>query len=157
MYIEAEKSLVRLIGTLRSCRDTNWRWHPQNHRLPYGAAYSEWFLVSAGVIQGGVLSPEFYSIYVDDLIGKLISLDKGCYVLGIFTAALFHADDMAILAPSMKGLMALLTVCDEYCVDWDVCLNAKKSKILSSGRKVEMAQDVVLNGNKIDMGGMPHG
>ena len=83
-------------------------------------------------------------------IGKLISLDKGCYVLGIFTAALFHADDMAILAPSMKGLMALLTVCDEYCVDWDVCLNAKKSKILSSGRKVEMAQDVALNGNKIE-------
>ena len=65
-------------------------------------------------------------------------------------AALFYADDMAILAPSIKGLMALLTVCDEYCVDWDVCLNAKKSKILSFGRKVEMAQDVALNGNKIE-------
>ena len=65
-------------------------------------------------------------------------------------AALFYADDMAILALSIKSLMALLTVCDEYCVDWDVCLNAKKSKILSFGRKVEMAQDVILNGNKIE-------
>ena len=119
-------------------------------RVKWDDSYSEWFCVTAGVRQGGVLSPDFYSIYVDDLIGKLLSLNKGCYVIGIFMAALFYADDMAILAPSIKSLMALLTVCDEYCVDWDVCLNAKKSKILSFGRKVEMAQDVILNGNKIE-------
>ena len=39
-YRDEKKLLVRLIGTLtRCCRDTNWRWHPQNHRLPYGAAH----------------------------------------------------------------------------------------------------------------------
>ena len=37
MDIETKKSLVRLIGTLRSCCDINSRWHPQKHRLPYGA------------------------------------------------------------------------------------------------------------------------
>ena len=65
----------------------------------------------AGVRQGGVLSPDFYSIYVDDLIyQKLKSTPKDCYYLSLFATALFYADDMAILAPSIKGLVALLKV-----------------------------------------------
>ena len=71
--------------------------------------------------------------------------------MGQFAAALFYADDMAILAPSIKGLMTLLTACDQYCKDWDICLNAKKSKILPFGRKVENMQAIVLNGNAIEV------
>ena len=120
-------------------------------RVKWGDSFSEWFFVTAGVRQGGVLSPDFYSIYVDDLIQKIILLGVGCYFLSIFAAALFYADDMAILAPSIKGLKKILTICYEYCVEWDVCLNAKKSKIVPFGKKVDTVQDVVLDGNKIEM------
>ena len=34
----------------------------------WDGAYSDWFLISAGVRQGGVLPPDFYGIYVDELI-----------------------------------------------------------------------------------------
>ena len=34
------------------------------------------------------MSPDFYSIYVDDLISHLIKLGIGCYVCGLFAAAL---------------------------------------------------------------------
>ena len=119
--------------------------------VKWGDCYSEWFFVSAGVRQGGVLSPDFYSIYIDDLIKELLSLNVGCYFLAIFAAALFYADDMAILAPSVKGLTTLLTVCDKYCAEWDVCLNAKKSKILIFGRKLDSVQDIILNGNRIEI------
>ena len=71
--------------------------------------YSEWFPLSAGVRQGGVLSPDFYSIYVDDLINILRNANVGCYFQKIFAAAIFYADDMAVLAPSVKGLQKLLT------------------------------------------------
>ena len=54
--------------------------------------------------QGGILSPDFYSIYVDDLLAELQKSKLGCYYGLYFAAALFYADDMALLAPSLKGL-----------------------------------------------------
>ena len=119
-------------------------------RVKWGDSFSEWFSITAGVRQGGVLSPDFYSIYVDDLIKKLKSLSKGCYYLGVFAAALFYADDMALLAPSVKGPVALLAVCDEYCGEWDICLNAKKSKILYYGKQINSPHAIYLNGKMID-------
>jgi hypothetical protein len=105
-------------------------------RVRWGTTYSDWFEVTAGVRQGGVLSPDFYSIYVDELIEKLKKLNVGCYVLYMFIAAIFYADDMAILSPSLKGLQILLIVCQEYCTQWDICLNAKKSKVMYFGRPI---------------------
>ena len=116
----------------------------------WGDTYSEWFIVSAGVRQGGVLSPDFYSIYVDDLVQKLKATLKGCYYLLLFAAALLYADDMAIMAPSVKGLNTLIQICDQYCIEWDICLNAKKTKILYFGRKVETTFDIRLDGKTIE-------
>ena len=119
-------------------------------RVKWGDCYSDWFSVTAGVRQGGVLSTDFYSIYVDDLIMKLKSLKKGCYYLGIFAAALFYADDVAVLAPSIKALKALLNICSEYCLDWDIGLNAKKSKLMHFGKRIGIPCDICLNGKKVD-------
>ena len=88
-----------------------------------GGRTRQWFCILAGVLQGGILSPSFYSLYVDDL--KLEKLNVGSYVMDVLMAALLYADNMAILAPSMKGLQLLLDNCSEYCEDWDICLNAK--------------------------------
>ena len=80
---------------------------------------SGWFHLTAGVRQGGVISPDLYCIYVDGLISILQSLGIGCYIKNVFAAAIFYADDMAVLSPSIKGLQRLLDVCAEYCKDWD--------------------------------------
>ena len=112
--------------------------------------FSDWFAITAGVRQGGILSPDFYSIYVDDLITKLKASKKGCYYVDSFAVALFYADDMAILAPSIRGLQSLLEICGEYCAEWDICLNAKKSKNLYFGKRIEILHDVTLNGKTID-------
>ena len=86
--------------------------------------------------QGGVLSPDLYSIYVDELICILRKSGVGCYICKIFAAALFYADDMAILAPSLKGLQMLLNLCQTYCVECDILLNAKKTKNMFFGKGV---------------------
>ena len=104
-------------------------------RVCWDGHYSDWFEVNAGVRQGGVLSPDFYGIYVDDLVCILQSSNVGCYVLGLFAAILIYADDMAILAPSLRGLQKLLSLCEEYCIEWDIKLNASKTKNLSFGAK----------------------
>ena len=119
-------------------------------RVKWGDHFSDWFTLLAGVRQGGVLSPDLYSIYVDDLIRRLTLLGKGCYVSGLFAAALFYADDMAIIAPSIKGLQALLDECVAYCCEWDICLNVKKTKCLYFGKKCEYLHNLTINGKNID-------
>ena len=93
------------------------------------------------------MSPDFYCVYVDDLIGELRRINKGCYYLGHFAAALFYADDMAILAPSIRGLSFLLDACSQYCDEWDICLNAKKSRVLFFGKSAPICHEIKL-GNK---------
>ena len=119
-------------------------------RVRWGDTYSEWFFISAGVRQGGVLSPDFYSVYIDELVLQLRASRKGCYLSYLFAAALCYADDVAILAPSIKGLSALLAICEQYCVEWDICLNPKKTKILYFGRKVEKTFNIMLNHKVIE-------
>ena len=85
-------------------------------RVCWDSHYNQWFLVKAGVRQGGVLSPDLYSIYVDKLICILRRSGVGFYICKVFAAALFYADEMAVLAPSLKGLQMRLNLCQTYCV-----------------------------------------
>ena len=66
--------------------------------MRWGNDFSEWFRITAGVRQDGVLSPKLYNIYVDNLIDLLKKSGVGCYICDIFAAALFYADDICILA-----------------------------------------------------------
>ena len=45
-----------------------------------------------------------HNIHVDDLIRLLKSAGVGCQIASRFASALFHADDMVVLAPSSKRL-----------------------------------------------------
>ena len=119
-------------------------------RVKWNDHYSDWFLVSAGVRQGGVLSPDFYSIYVDQLISILKSCGVGCYYLNRFAAALMYADDMAVLAPSLKGLQKLLSICEEYCIRWDIKLNPKKTKNICFSKGTQPNHNLVLDGAEIE-------
>ena len=119
-------------------------------RVKWDENYSQWFPVLAGVRQGGILSPDLYCLYVNDLITELESLNVGCYVMDVFMASLMYADDMALLAPSVKGLQLLLERCSEFCDRWDICLNAKKSKLLYFGKKCSSLYSPVLNGKQLE-------
>ena len=114
-------------------------------RVKWDGHMSDWFPIHAGVRQGGVLSPDLYSLYVDDLILILKSSGAGCHYIRTFAAALFYADDMAVLSPSLKGLQKLLDLCSSYCEEWDIRLNASKTKNLFFGSKNAPSHHVQLN------------
>ena len=116
----------------------------------WDGAFSQWFHVTAGVRQGGVLSPDFYGLYVDDLFRILESSNIGCYLVDKFAAAIMYADDMALLAPSLKGLQKLLWLCEGYCDEWDIKLNAGKTKNISFGKGLSPSHRLTLNSAPIE-------
>ena len=160
-FLDASKAFDRLVhsGLFSKLIDRNiprvfldilMTWHDGLFcQVRWNGVFSEWFNISAGVRQGGLLSPDLYSIYVDDLIIKLQALGKGCHLLGKFAAAIFYADDMAVLSPSVRGLQKILDVCSAYCTEWDIKLNANKSKNLFFGKGVAPEYLVKLNGDVI--------
>ena len=118
-------------------------------RVKWEGYFGNWFPISAGVRQGGILSPDLYSIYVDGLITILQASGIGCYTYGIFAAALFYADDMCILSPSLRGLQKMLDICSAYCLDWDICLNPKKTRNMFFGKSINISYTPTLNGAPI--------
>ena len=156
-YLDASKAFDRLVhtglfiklierGTPKCFVDLLINWYSDLQcRVRWDGYLGNWFCISAGVRQGGVLSPDLYNIYVDGLICILRSCGAGCYIRGVFAAALFYADDMCILSPSVKGLQRLLNICSAYCTEWDIGLNAKKTKNMFFGKQSDITFQLSLN------------
>ena len=117
-------------------------------RVRWGDALSESFLIKAGVRQGGVLSPDLYCIYVDELVQILADMKIGCHLRNTFMSLLLYADDMALICPSLGGLQKLLSVTESYCKEWDILLNEKKTKNMFFGKR-HVFPALQLNGNDI--------
>jgi exonuclease III len=99
----------------------------QQIRVKWGSAMSNYFNVSNGVRQGGVLSPVLFNIYVDDLSFMLRDSRIGCSVSESICNHLFYADDLVLLSPSEKGLQHLLNLCYNYSISHDITFNPKKT------------------------------
>ena len=106
-----------------------WYQH-QNMCVKWGSLTSELFTVSNGVRQGGILSPHFFNVYVDDLSTKLNKLKVGCVMGEFIINHLLYADDIVLVSPSSAGLKKLLAVCEKFGDDNDILFNANKSAIM---------------------------
>jgi len=99
----------------------------------WGGSLSCWFYVSAGVRQGGVLSPVLFAIYMDVLIVRLKSSGLGCQLLGVYYGCLMYADDIMLLTHTVSAMRHLLKICDSYAVDYDIKFNSNKSVAMRIG------------------------
>ena len=100
----------------------------------YGSL-SKPFTVSAGVRQGGVLSPLLFASYVDVVIEKTISHGDGCHV-GVHNMSIFmYADDLVLLSPSVCQLQRMINVVAGEIADLDMTVNTDKSYCVSFGKR----------------------
>ena len=80
------------------------------------------------------MSPDFFAMYIHDLIDLLKASGFGCHIIKICVACFFFADDIVLLSPSRRGLQALLDICVAYCKKFCLDFNAKKSKVMFVGK-----------------------
>ena len=83
-------------------------YEEQQMRIRWNNSVSDYFTISNGVKQGGLLSPVLFSIYLDQLIVQLRHLGMGCYMNGLFTGVFIYADDITLLAPSRASMVLIL-------------------------------------------------
>ena len=91
---------------------------------------SEPFGVSNGVRQGEVLSPILFTVYLDELLHQLTSLDIGCHVGHHFVGVLCYADDITLLALLPAALRILLQECELFAIDHNLLFNAAKTQLI---------------------------
>ena len=77
----------------------------QLYRVRWGDFLSDG--VTHGGAQGGILSPRFFILYIDDLSIALSTSKYGCTFGGCPVNNLSYADDMAILSTSAATLQKL--------------------------------------------------
>ena len=80
--------------------------------VAWGVFRSQYFLFKNGVQQGGVLSPIFFTIYIDKLLVMLRTTGIGYHIGSAYSSALSYADDITLL--SVRGLDEMIALCCEY-------------------------------------------
>jgi len=99
----------------------------QTFCVKWGSISSDFFTVSNGVRQGGILSPYLFSVYVNDLSMKLNGSPVGLTMCNMKVNHLFYADDLCVMSSSPGGLQYLLNTIASYAKDNDIVFNKNKS------------------------------
>ena len=102
--------------------------------VKWRSAVSDFYKLTCGVRQGGVLSPYLFALYIDSVIDRARRADGiGCYIRNECFSILLYADDIILLAPSVTALEQLLHICETE-LDWlDMAINPKKSACMRIG------------------------
>ena len=95
--------------------------------IKWGQSKSNFFTVSNGVRQGGILSPRLFAVYVDDLSKQLSDARSGCFTGHQCINHVMYVDDICLLAPSALGLQKPLKMCYDFSRDNDIIFTYLKS------------------------------
>ena len=82
--------------------------------IKWGQPTSDYFTISNGVKQGGILPPRLFAVYVDDLSKQLSDARSGCFIEHQCINIVMYAHDICLLAPSALGLLKLLDACYNF-------------------------------------------
>ena len=102
------------------------------------------FLPYLLVLDGGLLSPLLFAVYMDVLINRLqnagIWMQVGTTVFG----CLLYADDILLLAHSLDAILQMLRICDEFATDFDMKFNSSKSVVMRIDKRYKVKCEPLL-------------
>lgn len=96
-----------------------------------GDKQTEFFTQRRGVRQGCNLSPTLFNIYINELAVQLDHCAApGLSLLDREVKCLLYADDLVLLSPTEQGLQQQLDIVDQYCKNWALAVNMKKTNVM---------------------------
>ena len=79
--------------------------------VKWGRCISDYFSISNGARQDGILSEKLFSVYVlDDLSDKLVTSKVGCSIDSLCMNHVMYADDICLMALSPAALHELISI-----------------------------------------------
>jgi Reverse transcriptase (RNA-dependent DNA polymerase) len=63
-------------------------------------------------VNGGILSPFLFAIFIDDIVKKVKDSNVGCYMSAVCVSIFVFVDDMLLIAPSISGIQTLVNICE---------------------------------------------
>lgn len=85
--------------------------------------------IKRGVRQGCVMSPDFFNLYAEIIMRKLIDLE-GIKVGGVNVNNIRYADDTTLIADSQEKLQNLIDALDKESQEHGLNINVKKTKVM---------------------------
>jgi len=82
-----------------------------------------------GVLQGGIVSPKLFNLYLSDL-SEYLDETCGVSIGGTTYTHLLYADDLVLISENSKELQTLLDNLENYCKKWHLIINLQKSKVM---------------------------
>ncbi len=96
-----------------------------------GNALTSTFQTSLGVMQGEVLSPTLFNLYVNDIPQALEQHDpKPVHIGDKEISCLMYADDVVLLSVTQEGLQNSINALYSYCHTWRLKVNIAKTKVI---------------------------
>ncbi|MFZ2538984.1 MAG: reverse transcriptase family protein [Oscillospiraceae bacterium] len=105
--------------------------------VKWNGVFSDIIQLSAGVRQGGVLSPILFGVYVNSIILSLQESGLGCHVNKFPMSVFMFADDLVLLSGSITDLQCLINICVKELNKIDMLINVNKSKCVRIEKNVD--------------------
>ena len=77
-------------------------------RVRWLSTFSAPFSITSGVKQGGILSPNLFTVFVDDLLNLLKKSGIGCHINSLYLGSIMYADDLTLLAPTRSAMQTMI-------------------------------------------------
>ena len=122
-----------------------------NSRVKWNNEIGQSFENKYGVLQGGVISPNLFKVYMND-IHKYLGDDCGVEIGDMFLNYLLHADDLVLISETRSGLQKLLNRLAIFCKHWHLILNKDKTQFMVLNKKYDTFPkeiNINYNGNLI--------
>ena len=114
---------------------------------------SDYFRSNLGLMQGIVMSPVLFALFINDIEINLIV--KGCIPYEYANISLFllmYADDLVLFSETVNGLQQMLDCFFEYSQKWGMEVNIEKSKVMvfRNGGKISNADKLYYDGKLVE-------
>ena len=91
---------------------------------------TDWIDCISGVRQDDNCSPTLFSIFIDDLVREINTLNLGIDINSRKISILLYAGDIVMLANNESDMQSLLNTLHTWCQRWRMLINTKKSKVV---------------------------